>query len=361
MTQTFEDEDFIQDDVGHDFSADMGYEPGTSVGAATSATLQQRVGSMTRQPAHGTTGGATAAAPAAGMAQPGEVMAAGGGGGGAADGSKPHILLFGLKRSGKSSILRVVFNKLSPHETKHLESTKSIEKANVGASSFIKFDVWDFPGQLDWDPSFDDAAIFGPCGALIWVCDAQEDYTDSLRRFLQTIARAYVVNPTILFELFIHKVDSLSDDHKIERQQDIQRRCNDSLHEAGLGRVQFATYLTSIYDHSVFDAFSKVIQKLTPQLSTLETLLDSFTANSGIERAFLADIATKIYLVSDQSHGDMSGHVLCSDMIDVVTDILSIYVPTGDAAAAGDGDEEDGVESIIRLTDGMVLYLRSVD
>ena len=43
-------------------------------------------------------------------------------------GVMPRILLLGLKRSGKSSILKVVFNKMSPHETRHLESTKTPEK-----------------------------------------------------------------------------------------------------------------------------------------------------------------------------------------------------------------------------------------
>lgn len=33
-------------------------------------------------------------------------------------------------------------------------------------------------------------------------------------------------------------------------------------------------HLTSIYDHSIFEAFSKVVQKLIPQLPVLENLLD---------------------------------------------------------------------------------------
>ena len=37
-------------------------------------------------------------------------------------------------------------------------------------------------------------------------------------------------------------------------------------------------YLTSIYDHSIFEAFSKVVQKLIPQLSTLENLLNLFNS-----------------------------------------------------------------------------------
>lgn len=40
-------------------------------------------------------------------------------------------------------------------------------------------------------------------------------------------------------------------------------------------------YLTSIYDHSIFEAFSKVVQKLIPQLPTLENLLNIFISVSG--------------------------------------------------------------------------------
>ena len=36
---------------------------------------------------------------------------------------KPRILLMGPRRSGKTSIERVVFHKMSPHETLFLEST----------------------------------------------------------------------------------------------------------------------------------------------------------------------------------------------------------------------------------------------
>jgi len=84
-------------------------------------------------------------------------------------GAMPRILLLGLKRSGKSSILKVVFNKMSPHETRHLESTKTPEKCTVATNSFIKFDVWDYPGQLEWEPEFDMTSVLEQSGAIIWV------------------------------------------------------------------------------------------------------------------------------------------------------------------------------------------------
>lgn len=66
----------------------------------------------------------------------------------------------------------------------------------------------------------------------------------------------------------------------IEIQQDIQQRLQDELNDNAhenqipLQNIQIRYQLTSIYDHSIFEAFSKVIQKLIPQLPTLENLLD---------------------------------------------------------------------------------------
>lgn len=57
---------------------------------------------------------------------------------------------------------------------------------------------------------------------------------EALAKLHMTVSRAYKVNPTIRFEVFIHKVDGLSDDSKIETQRDIHQRANDDLADAGL-------------------------------------------------------------------------------------------------------------------------------
>ena len=60
----------------------------------------------------------------------------------------------------------------------------------------------------------------------------------------------------------------------LETQRDIHQRLTDEFSDAGLDAVHLSFHLTSIYDHSIFEAFSKVIQKLIPQLPTLESLLN---------------------------------------------------------------------------------------
>lgn len=62
----------------------------------------------------------------------------------------------------------------------------------------------------------------------------------------------------------------------MESQRDIHSRATDDLADAGLEGVHLSFHLTSIYDHSIFEAFSKVVQKLIPQLPTLENLLNIF-------------------------------------------------------------------------------------
>nr|XP_033812937.1 ras-related GTP-binding protein C [Geotrypetes seraphini] len=272
--------------------------------------------------------------------------------------SKPRILLMGLRRSGKSSIQKVVFHKMSPNETLFLESTNKIYKDDISNSSFVNFQIWDFPGQVDFfDPTFDYEMIFRGTGALIYVIDAQDDYMEALTRLHITVSKAYKVNPDMNFEVFIHKVDGLSDDHKIETQRDIHQRANDDLADAGLEKLHLSFYLTSIYDHSIFEAFSKVVQKLIPQLPTLENLLNIFISNSGIEKAFLFDVVSKIYIATDSSPVDMQSYELCCDMIDVVIDVSCIYGLKEDGSGSAYDKES---MAIIKLNNTTVLYLKEV-
>lgn len=60
---------------------------------------------------------------------------------------------------------------------------------------------------------------------------------EALGRLHLTVSRAYKVNPDINFEVFIHKVDGLSDDHKIATQRDIHQRANDDLADASLDKL----------------------------------------------------------------------------------------------------------------------------
>lgn len=331
----------------------------------------------------------------------------------------PRILLMGPRRAGKTSIQRVVFHKMSPHETLfRLEATQNLERSVVDHTPLCRFTIWDFPGDYygseaaydnamdnlntlgaagggdqgningnaGWgntndamseipkmarqppihgnsvdhmdstEPNSDmvvntqtnssaqddgDTYVFGRATALIFVLDAQDEpYDHVLQHFTKAVKRALSANPHIAIEVFINKVDGelfLSDEAKYDCRRDVMQQVTDELAYAGVApdSVHVTYHLTSIYDHSVFEAFSRVVQKLIPQLPTLENLLNALVATCSMEKAYLFDVASKLYISTDSNPVDMQSVELCSDMIDVVLDVSGIY------GLPGNDDEKD--------------------
>ncbi len=177
----------------------------------------------------------------------------------------------------------MIFHKLSPHETLFLESTHGVDIHLIANNDFLRFQTWDFGGDLSLTRGVDyrgkniptDTILKG-CSTMVYVIDAQEnDFEDSLPKLAETIIAAYNVNPNIHFEVFLHKIDGdlMPEDSKAERQQVIQNFVASELSDVN-GDILVSYYLTSIYDHSALEAFSKVVQKLVYQLPVLNTLLD---------------------------------------------------------------------------------------
>lgn len=196
-----------------------------------------------------------------------------------AEKEEPRILLMGPSRSGKSSIQRVVFHKMSPHETLFLEQTTEVQVKEVHNNALVRYQILDFPGGFMFNEGADDAdgadggkvaahepdptVVFSRGGAVVFVVDGQDDgsqYAEAAEHFAR-IAEVARVNPKVCFFVLINKVDGdsyLSDDHKMDCQRDIQNHIFDALADVGLKNVHPTFLMTSIYDNSVFDAFSKV-------------------------------------------------------------------------------------------------------
>ena len=164
---------------------------------------------------------------------------------------RPRILLTGLRRSGKTSIQRVIFTKMQPSQTQFLESTPQLTLNQFSCGSFINFQVQELPGQLHmFSPahhsgsgqgvqasSYDDDVmssivsggydmerLLKRCNAVVYIIDAQDDYSESITRLNFIIQLGRRVNPRIRYEVFIHKVDQLSEETKIETQRDIHNQ-----------------------------------------------------------------------------------------------------------------------------------------
>lgn len=272
--------------------------------------------------------------------------------------SNAMLLLMGLRRCGKSSICKVVFHNMQPLDTLYLESTSnpSIESF----STLIDLAVLELPGQLNYfEPSYDSERLFKSVGALIYVIDSQDEYINAITNLAMIIEYAHSVNTNINIEVLIHKVDGLSEDFKVDAQRDIMQRTGEELLELGLDGVQVSFYLTSIFDHSIYEAFSRIVQKLIPELSYLENMLDNLIQHSKIEKAFLFDINSKIYVSTDSNPVDIQTYEICAEFVDVTIDLYNLYKGVRDTNGEKNGTQEE-LKNISQLSNGVIIYLRQM-
>jgi len=164
----------------------------------------------------------------------------------------------------------------------------------VDNNALAQFEIYDFPGSyMSSCPPERDSEIFcnsDPASGVvvIFVLDAQDEpYDVVLTSLVQILKRGTRVNPSLQAHVFINKVDGelfLSEEAKYDCRRDVVSLVQEEMAEYDMEDVEVTYFLTSIYDHSVFEAFSKVTQKLVPTLPTIESLCNVLVGRCNMEK-----------------------------------------------------------------------------
>lgn len=127
-------------------------------------------------------------------------------------------------------------------------------------------------------------------------------------------------------------------------------------------------YLTSIFNHSIYEAFSRIVQKLIPELPSLENMLDNLVEHSSIDKVFLFDVNSKIYVATDSAPVDIQTYEVCAEFIDITIDLDELYVDS-DTNKNGQGGSNvrtintkphNELKSVSHLSNGAILYLKEM-
>ncbi|KAG9049141.1 hypothetical protein FS837_011060 [Tulasnella sp. UAMH 9824] len=253
---------------------------------------------------------------------------------------RSKVLITGLRRSGKTSVQEVVFNSLPPKDSFFLEATSKITKLDI--DSMVALQLWDCPGSKEIEDLGVPLSYFQSIIFVLDIQDDYYSPIAHLVHLIATVAEVNpkvhlevfvhkaealsdefkVVAPngvrdvasddgqtptqppswTLVRRLgeFIspeRRQPSLSVSPTLEPSADgfdsqpfifsehfrhIQSRIIDELldHPASsiMTNLPLNFYLTSVYDHTIYEAFSRVVQRLVPQLPTLENLLNTLVA-----------------------------------------------------------------------------------
>lgn len=314
--------------------------------------------------------------------------------------SRRKILLLGPRRAGKSSLCKVVYQSYQPNDTLFLAPTTRTQKLEL--KTFQRTEIWDVPGSVMQEftpntvggsaaPETVDSALDVPwaeVSAIIFVVDAQDDYFDALSKLNQVILKTYYKNPNIHFHVFINKVDGLSDDYKYDTQRDIEQRVYeeliDSSHEsqdASLepfhleSHVNLRFHLTSVFDSSVFVAFSRIQQRLmqsdtTPSRSlteghstseqntgtdpsklislhdALELACNTLCSSCSFEKAYIFDVPSRTFIGCDTSPFDLSLFDVMFEYTKFLTEFSDLYSST---TASSTNISREWSTSVVRL------------
>ncbi|RDB26191.1 Ras-related GTP-binding protein C [Hypsizygus marmoreus] len=236
--------------------------------------------------------------------------------------ARTKILLLGLRRAGKTSIQQVLFNNLPPKQTFYLETTMRIVKHTF--DTVIPLEIWDCPGNITVETL---NAPLSQFSTMIFVIDIRDLYNQPISKLVEFIVAAYQDNPNMSLEVFVHKAEKLQEDDKIENFRQIHERVSDRLLDISpeYEQVQLNFHLTSVYDHSLHEAFSKVLHKLIDSLPYLEDLLNVFCANSQSPKAFLFDTTSRLYIATDASPVDSATYNLCCDYLQMLNSFGTLY------------------------------------
>lgn len=219
---------------------------------------------------------------------------------------KQKVLLMGKSGSGKSSMRSIIFSNYLARDTRRLGATIDIDLSHVKFLGNLTLNLWDCGGQeafMDNYLSQQRAHVFSNVGVLIYVFDIESrDSERDLFTYGNIVSALFQYSREAKIFVLIHKMDLIQPHLREplfdERVTLIRRKTIDAFNlvrkqpgsdAAGITEadVEPQAFATSIWDQSLYKAWSSIIHDLIPNLSIIEHQLATLGAAIEAEEILL--------------------------------------------------------------------------
>ncbi|TNY19208.1 Gtr1/RagA G protein conserved region-domain-containing protein [Rhodotorula diobovata] len=241
--------------------------------------------------------------------------------------SRKKVLLMGKSGSGKTSMRAIIFKSQLAADTRRLGATIDVESSQIKFLGGLRLDLWDCGGQesfMDSHLTAQSSTVFRAVHSLIYIFDAEstELLTSDTVYFLKCLRALQDQNPTsaapspapsssspagasagaadeggpTVFVL-LHKMDLVPVDAQQGKLAEFEAEVTRKARESGYkGALKF--YGTSIWNETLYKAWSIVISHLMPSLSSLRAHLNSFLVLSSASEIVLFERTTFLVISS---------------------------------------------------------------
>jgi len=169
-----------------------------------------------------------------------------------------HKLLFiGLSQTGKSSIIKVVFEGVKPEETSKILATVSFQRKLIDFSGY-SLNVYDVGGQITYlEEAFVALreSIFSHLKTLLFVIDSEKvgELNDAKNYFKRAISNVNDYSKGAKIFVLTHKIDLIPE----EKREKVFKKIIDFFEIDKYDNVK--AFATSIFDESIFKALEEAV------------------------------------------------------------------------------------------------------
>ncbi|GAA5933186.1 Rag GTPase GTR1 [Sporobolomyces koalae] len=250
--------------------------------------------------------------------------------------SRKKLLLMGKSGSGKTSMRAIIFKSQLAADTRRLSATIDVESSQIRFLGGLRLDLWDCGGQdsfMDSHLTAQSSTVFRSVHSLIYIFDAESPdlLTHDTHYFLKCLSALSTQNPIpststsgstastaastaedsaddsgpMVFVL-LHKMDLVPLEQQATKFQEFEREVGTKARESGWkGGIKIMA--TSIWNETLYRAWSIVVSHLMPSLSLLRHHLETYLTLTGSLELVLFERTTFLVISSvTKRHEDMT-------------------------------------------------------
>lgn len=218
--------------------------------------------------------------------------------------AKKKVLLMGKAHSGKTSMRSIIFANYLARETTRLSPTLDVEHHHVRFLGDLVLNLWDCGGQDAFYESYferDRETIFRSVELLIYVFDIESESPEKdFDHFCGVLEAIEENSPDARIFVLVHKMDLVAEEDRESILQERKGLIGDSCKSCGV--EHFECFGTSIWDETLYKAWSEIVTNLIPNIALLETHLKNFCRICDADEVVLFERAT--FLVIAQAQGE---------------------------------------------------------
>jgi len=199
------------------------------------------------------------------------------------------IVLMGLANAGKTCIYERVFEGKKPWELMQSTATKGIDYKKYDVGTITKPIIWDLGGQQQYLDEYHGplkTSIFQKASVLLYIIDASDaDRFENARIELEwSVNQILAFNKDPKINVFFHKIDLIHDKDPLISY--LKRFLTQNISN----NINF--YGTSIFDESLFTAWSGIIRDISPKSTFINSILKLLKEQEGVRDAVLIEKTT---------------------------------------------------------------------